>query len=320
MKFLESSFTDYINNVETYDLHDKQQYILSKIPDDFNKLNNLIIYGPSGIGKYSQVLNIIKKYSLTNMKHEKRVNITFNKKYDYNFKISDIHFEIDMQLLGCNAKTLWQYMYNHIIDIISTKQQKRGIIVCTNFDEIHWELLEIFYKYINIEYKNIQVKFIIVTKNIGFFPDDIINKCELITLPRPTKTSYNKILTKNISPTIKLHDIINIKNIKTDVSQLRDPCNIIGNKLIDQIINYNDINFITLRDNLYDLLIYNINIEETIWFIMSNLFENKYISESELFDIQNKINTFLKLYTNNYRPIFHLEKIILYLCKVVNKL
>ena len=211
-------------------------------------------------------------------------------------------------------------MYNHIIDIISTKQQKRGIIVCTNFDEIHWELLEIFYKYINIEYKNIQVKFIIVTKNIGFFPDDIINKCELITLPRPTKTSYNKILTKNISPTIKLHDIINIKNIKTDVSQLRDPCNIIGNKLIDQIINYNDINFITLRDNLYDLLIYNINIEETIWFIMSNLFENKYISESELFDIQNKINTFLKLYTNNYRPIFHLEKIILYLCKVVNKL
>ena len=106
MKFLESSFTDYINNVETYDLHDKQQYILSKIPDDFNKLNNLIIYGPSGIGKYSQVLNIIKKYSLTNMKHEKRVNITFNKKYDYNFKISDIHFEIDMQLLGCNAKTL----------------------------------------------------------------------------------------------------------------------------------------------------------------------------------------------------------------------
>ena len=66
-----------------------------------------------------------------------------------------------MQLLGCNAKTLWQDVYYHIIDIISARQHKEGIVVCTNFDEIDWELLEVFYKYLNIEYKNIQVKFIL---------------------------------------------------------------------------------------------------------------------------------------------------------------
>lgn len=320
MKFLESSYVDYIRNVETNNLHEKEDYILSKIPDDFNELTNLIIYGPCGIGKYSQVLNIIKKFSISDMKHEKRVNIVFNKKYEYYFKISDIHFEVDMQLLGCNAKTLWQCIYNQIIDIISAKQQKRGIIVCTNFDEIHWELLEIFYKYMNIEYKHIDIKFIIITKNIGFFPKEIINNCDLITLSRPTKTSYNKILDKNIGKDISLCDITNIKNIKTNISQLRNPCTIIGNKLIKQIINYEEMNFIQLRDNLYNLLTYDVNIEDTIWFIISHLLQNKYIDDSQLFDLHNNINRFLKLYTNNYRPIFHLEKIMLYLCKIVNGL
>ena len=320
MKFLESSFTDYIENVESFNLHEKEK-VFSTISDDFDKLNNLIVYGPSGIGKYSQVLNIVKKFSTTNMKHEKRVNILFNKKYEYNFKISDIHFEVDMQLLGCNAKTLWHTIYNHILDIISAKQNhKRGIIVCTNFDEIHWELLDIFYKYINIEYKNIQVKFIIITKNIGFFPKEIVDKCDLITLSRPTKTSYNKILDKKMHKDIKTKDITNIKNIKTDISQLQNPYSIIGNKLMNQIINYKDIDFIQLRDELYNLLTYNINIEETIWYILSNLLENGYVSEDQLFDIHSNINKFLKLYTNNYRPIFHLEKIMLYFCKIVNGL
>ena len=192
--------------------------------------------------------------------------------------------------------------------------------MCTNFDEIHWELLDIFYKYINIEYKNIQVKFIIITKNIGFFPKEIVDKCDLITLSRPTKTSYNKILDKKMHKDIKTKDITNIKNIKTDISQLQNPYSIIGNKLMNQIINYKDIDFIQLRDELYNLLTYNINIEETIWYILSNLLENGYVSEDQLFDIHSNINKFLKLYTNNYRPIFHLEKIMLYFCKIVNGL
>ena len=319
MKFLESSFVDYIDNVKISNLHEKEK-ILQTLTDDFDKFNNLILYGPSGIGKYSQMLNIVKKFSNTNMKHEKRFNIVFNKKYNHNFKISDIHFEVDMQLLGCNAKTLWFDVYNHIIDIISARQQKRGIIVCTNFDKIHWELLEVFYKYINIEYKNIQVKFIIITENIGFFPEDILNNCDLITLSRPTKTSYNKILTKKIDKHISLSEITNIKNIKTDISQLRNPCSIIGNELIKQIVDYKCLNFIELREQLYNILTYDIDVQETLWYILSHLIEHKYICDEQLLDIHNNINKFLKLYTNNYRPIFHLEKILLYLCKVINEL
>ena len=47
--------------------------------------------------------------------------------------MSDIHFEIDMELLGCNAKTLFNELYYHIIEIFSTKEGRNGIILCKNF-------------------------------------------------------------------------------------------------------------------------------------------------------------------------------------------
>ena len=59
-----------------------------------------------------------------------------------------------MALLGCNAKLLWNDIFNHIIDIISTSKHKKGIIVCKNFHEIHSELLEIFYSYMQTFHKD----------------------------------------------------------------------------------------------------------------------------------------------------------------------
>ena len=50
-----------------------------------------------------------------------------NNKNDFFIKISDIHYEIDMQLLGYNSKTLFNEIYNLILDIIYSKQVKEGI-------------------------------------------------------------------------------------------------------------------------------------------------------------------------------------------------
>lgn len=41
--------------------------------------NNLIIYGPSGIGKYSFVLNLIKNKSNSELKYNKKIVVSFNK-------------------------------------------------------------------------------------------------------------------------------------------------------------------------------------------------------------------------------------------------
>ena len=77
----------------------------------------------------------------------KKITINYNSKYEHIIKISDIHYEVDISLLGCNAKILWNEIFQHIMDIILSKQVKQGIIVCKNFQDIHTELLDIFYSY-----------------------------------------------------------------------------------------------------------------------------------------------------------------------------
>ena len=320
MKFLETSFVDYIESVNHYNLHKKNETLLKNLPQTIEELDNHIIYGPKGVGKYSQSLLMINKYSNSGMKHEKKINILFNKKYNHNFKISDIHYEVDMGLLGCNSRTLWQEIYNHIIDIISSKQSKTGIILCKNFHNIDWELSDIFYNYMNINYKVINVKFILLCENMSFLDSRIINKCNVISLARPTKTAYNKILSYKIPTSIKSHEISNIKALKSSVTQLTNPHYSICNRIIEQILDYKNISILELRDNLYDLLTYDLNIEECMWYIIHSLQDNKYIKETQVINVFNELNKFLRLYINNYRPIFHLERYILYLCKVINEL
>ena len=144
MKFFETHFEEYTNNVN---MHTKIAKLYDNFPDELSKFKNLIMYGPSGVGKYSQMLFAIKRYSPSDLKYEKKISINFNKT-SYYFKISDIHYEIDMALLGCQSKLLWNDIYNLIIDIINaTKSNNMGIIVCKNFHEIHNELLETFYSY-----------------------------------------------------------------------------------------------------------------------------------------------------------------------------
>ena len=64
MKFFESHFDDYIKINQAYPLHSSVQATTNNISD----LNNLLIYGPPGVGKYTQSLAIIKQYSPSNLK------------------------------------------------------------------------------------------------------------------------------------------------------------------------------------------------------------------------------------------------------------
>ena len=111
------------------------------------------------------MLKCIKQYSPSELKYEKKISITYNKQA-YFFKISDIHYEIDMSLLGCNSKLLWHEIYIQLVDIISTKQDKSGIIVCKYFNEIHSELLDNFYSYMQNNTNSIDLKYILININL----------------------------------------------------------------------------------------------------------------------------------------------------------
>ena len=311
MKFFETHFEEYTNNVN---MHTKISKLYDNFPDELSKFKNLIMYGPSGVGKYSQMLFAIKRYSPSDLKYEKKISINFYKT-SYYFKISDIHYEIDMALLGCQSKLLWNDIYNLIIDIINaTKSNNMGIIVCKNFHEIHNELLETFYSYMQTGFSsnNIDIKFIILTEEISFIPNDIINACKIINIERPSKNSYNKLFKTNLD----VNKIGNIKMLKAKIDDINYH-QIVCDKIIDTIIDYDNLKFATFRDLLYDILIYNINIFSCCWYILNSLTMRGKINHNNIEAILKRTYRFFQYYNNNYRPIYHLENYLLFIATLM---
>ena len=336
MKFYETHFEEYINSNKKVNIHPELDKIYETFPKDIKDMRNIIFYGPPGTGKYTQMLKSIKMYSPSNLKYEKKINIEFQKQ-QYFFKISDIHYEIDMSLLGCNSKIIWNEIHQQFIDIISMKPDKSGIIVCKYFQEINTELLDIFYSYMqkNID-SSIHLIFVLITENISFIPDNILNCCEIISVARPTKTVYNKCVKTNILSKTNIENIDNIKklfllknstiktNSETKDGETKDEEKIIPNykyicdKIIYFIKNKDQIDFLKMRDVLYDILIYNLDVGECFWYILSVFIDEKRIKKEKLTKILIKTFNFLKYYNNNYRPIYHLENYVYYLVLNVN--
>lgn len=316
MKQTEYHYTDYIKDVKENSLHPKMKNIYNILPQKIIEIPNIIFYGPPGIGKYSQVLYFLENYSPSNLKYEKKMNINFNKDI-YSYKISDIHYEIDMMLLGCNSKVLWNEIFNNIIDIINTKENKVGIIVCKNFHEIHTELLECFYSYMQKTlFSTIKIHFILITENISFIQNNITKSCYILNFSRPSKNIYEtclKIKVKTKSP-------LNIKKLFLNESANIIPYKKTCDEIISMIVNINDLRYEELRQTIYDLLIYNYNIGESIYYIIYTLVEQNLIKQANYVDVMVNTYYFLKYFNNNYRPIYHLENFILYLTKIVYEL
>ena len=312
MKYQSTRFEEYINECNRYNLHKKKEPLFNALNDDIKKQNNLIFYGPAGVGKYTQVLNYIKKYSPTNLRFERKITFNSNKK-QYMFNVSDIHFEIDMSLLGCHSKVLFNDIYYHILDILSARAHGTGIIVCKNFHHIHSELLEIFYSYM-------QTLNILVTEHISFIPRNILNICQIISFKRPTKSNYSRATSKTLMANVSIKDIVNIKDIKSKVKNLCNINKVVCDKILNLIRNYKDIQFLNLRDVLYEIFIYNLDIHACLYYIIQNIVEENDINKESIAKIFIKLFKFLRLYNNNYRPIYHLESFIFYLCIIIHGL
>ena len=267
MNNYESNFDDYIKNyIDIFNIEKYKNFLD----------NNLIVYGPCGIGKYSFVLNLIQDRSNTNLKYNKKMVVTFNKN-DFYFRISDIHYEIDVMLLGCNAKLLWHEIYNHIVDSFISKNQEIAYIVLKNFHKINNELLDIFNTYMQLDIINYtNIKYIIITESINFLSDNIFNRYKLINLERPTKSSYVKILGYKLDKNDDINNITNIQDIKKKSFNMESSYKFknldinknIAQEIIDLIKNKKDFGFLKLRELLYEICIIEVNVEILIFNII----------------------------------------------------
>jgi hypothetical protein len=270
-------------DIPKVNLHPK----LPKMPKHIADFNHLILYGPQGVGKYTQMLRIVQKYSAHKLKYEKRVVIQFNDA-PYAFKISDIHYEIDMDMLGCTPKLLFHEIYVHIKDIVQSNPVHHGIVVCKNFNFVNKDLLDIFYSYMQDS-----LKFILLTDAVSFIPESIMYRSRVVAVARPPLDKYVQCFGKFV-PNLKSAVYGTLPDTR---QQLCDG--------ICRMIETQNHSFAEMREKLYSILIYNLNVDACVWLILSRMLT---ILPAEKHS-QLLVNTvrFFQYFNNNYRPIFHLE-------------
>ena len=214
MKFYETIFDEYLQSVHKCDFHPEINSIIKNIPSH----KDIIFYGPSGVGKYSQVLKYLHTLSPSKLTYYKKITVFIDRiknKTPYTLFMSDIHFEIDLAILGCNAKKVWHEIFIQLVDIIKLRENKFGYLVCKNFHTIHSELLEIFYSYMQhyrpreVSLPNsangdsqVQIAFILVTEHLSFIPNRIYQSSCIVPIKRPP----NSLLEKGLILTAEKED------------------------------------------------------------------------------------------------------------------
>ena len=301
-------FNDYLSKKGNCDLHPRLSEMQTYFPKSLDKIGNIIISGPPGIGKYTQALSIIQKYSPANLKYERKLAIQ-NGKNTIFLKISDIHFEVDISNLGCNAKSLWHTMFQDIVDVVRARPSKRGIILCKYFHEIHTELIDNFYSYMQTDIcSNVKLQFIILTEHVSFIPENIIGRSLLIQLERPTNEKYKNVLDTKKDLDVELDEITNIKALSIHTNHFQVSFNTVCEKIVDHILSGNNILITELRNALYDTLIYGFNTQKCLFQIIKILYDRKAITKENLSCLLNELPQYLEELNNNYRPIYHLER------------
>jgi len=365
MKYYETSYDEHIRSVNMNNMHPELKQLYCNLPKNKTHLTNMCFYGPSGVGKYSQVLFMLKKYSPTELKYDKKLTVTTDKS-KYVCRISDIHYEVDMSLLGCNSKQLWHEIFYQIVDIVSLKTDKIGIIMCKNFHTINSELLDVFYSYMQ-EYNHqssvTKIKFLLVSEQVSFLPDSILNVCYMVRVQRPSRDKYVELLNQNdfkvrnngeyinqipehnlirtamlenttnnlpketnfkILEDINTPNILNLKEMRSFPLLINsdeipnDIFNSICDNIITEIEHIEEIDYMNFREKLYDILTYNLDIGECVWYIISYFTTKGSFQEKDVNNVLQKTYQFLKYYNNNYRPIYHLENIMLYIAEKAN--
>ena len=61
-----------------------------------------------------------------------------------------------------------------------------------------------------LKHKNLNLVYIILTESVSFIPNNILNRCMIVPIKRPTKSNYIKITMKQFNN----QELSSIKNIK----------------------------------------------------------------------------------------------------------
>ena len=121
---------------------------------------------------------------------------------------------------------------------------------------------------------------------------NILNRCMIVPIKRPTKSNYIKVTNRAQFNNQELSNITNIKNLKSKIYNLNNLDKKIVDTIYEYIIHFQTIKFLELRDKLYEIFIYNLDVHKFTFNIIQKLIFNGYLKEQHIDNVFTKLYNF----------------------------
>lgn len=265
------------------------QYI-DDLPVCLSKMQSLIVYGPSGSGKYTQAMQIIAGFSPSGLANERRLHVSDGTKGSiFTLPMSDIHFEVDMAMSSYNTTESWGSVFSRIHDTLLVRKRKQGIILCTSFEKTHPDLLKIFFSYLQRQSDSVvTIRFILLTSQFARLPKKLRCRCRIIPVTRSLSGEQS--------------------------SRTAIQCSEAGVDAIQHVETEKDI--LKIRDAIYGVLTRNLDIGEWIFKVTEKILE-QHDNDPEI--EEKGVHAIQQYYHDSrtcYRPIYHLERLSMALASI----
>lgn len=244
--------------------------------------NHYLIYGNNDVANYGYILDQLKKKSPSALKYSRKTTIDCGSQ-ELTFPVSDIHVEVDFELLGVNEYNVFFELFRHISEnLVLNSQSKHLFVLCLHFDKIKKELMDVFYNFLN----HTKITFIFLTNHLCYVHPHILKRAK-----------------------IKKHKCVRV-----------DPSLCYSNRyqprirdMVQQIVGKNKWSFFQWREKLYELLILNYSIHDCFSYFIECLVEEEYLNDENMDSFFVHYMDIMEKYNNNYRTIYHLERFIVFL-------
>ena len=253
---------------------------------------HIMIYGACPLSNRKYALDLLRSLSPSTLRYERKI-VYQGDKHAINIVVSDVHYEIDMSLLGRNSRSVWHQVHTTIVDSIRASQSKKGIILCKNFENCCADLVRVFFSYLQRPMVVLTpIRFIILTSQYAFIPNSVRLRCRAVSVRTTTPSSVRKW-----TATALCHRILGCILGEVDIPDLRNV--------------------------LYGVQIYLFTLDKISWCLIHQVAAHRKkqqnpITCEELHLVVRHIIECSYSYSMCYRPIFHLEKLALGLAGIVN--
>ena len=251
--------------------------------EETHQHDHYIIYCNHCSDCYSYIMNSLRQISPSSLKYNRKTTIEYYHQ-DITFPMSDIHIEIDFELLGVNEYSLFFEIFNHLTDNVILNM-KKIIVVCLHFDTIKKKLMDVFYNFLD----NPRILFIFSVKDMCYIHPYIIKH----SIIKKYKSRNKSISSTLFQPRIDV--------------------------MIAQITGTSSWSLFEWREKLYELLIYNYNMYDCFEYIIRSLIDVEYLNDGNIDLFFKHYGDIMETFNNNYRTIYHIERFIIFLRNLKDK-